>query len=388
MKSALIVTCFDSYSYDVRVKYVETVLKNLDYKTRVLTADFEHRNKCQYNVARDNITLIHVPRYAKNLSCKRMYSHFKFAQKIYKFLKNSHLDLIYVATPPNFLFYYLNKYKRAGGTAKIIFDVGDMWPETFPISNKKKRLIALFFKIWISIRNKNIKCADGIIYECDLFEKYLKKNTKNIYSSTIYLCKEDRLGGKIEIKNKGNIEILRFAYIGSINNIIDIDLIVKFLECVNRKKTCELTIIGGGENAEYLKSNCMNKGITVVDYGIVYDDNKKREILQECQFGFNIMKESVFVGATMKSLEYFYWGIALVNNIPADTTKILEKYRCGININTANCQEIANKICEMEGKEIIEICENARHVYECIFSKEVIINQLQKFFKEIISNIN
>ena len=90
----------------------------------------------------------------------------------------------------------------------------------------------------------------------------------------------------------------------------------------------------------------------------------------------------------MKSLEYFYWGIALVNNIPADTTKILEKYRCGININTANCQEIANKICEMEGKEIIEICENARHVYECIFSKEVIINQLQKFFKEIISNIN
>jgi hypothetical protein len=44
------------------------------------------------------------------------------------------------------------------------------------------------------------------------------------------------------------------------------------------------------------------------------------------------MKDSVCVGLTMKSIDYFQHGLPIINNIPADTTEIVEKYGVGLNV--------------------------------------------------------
>ena len=42
---------------------------------------------------------------------------------------------------------------------------------------------------------------------------------------------------------------------------------------------------------------------------IFLNKRKKQEILDQCQYGFNVMKDSVMVGLTMKSMDYMCGGI-------------------------------------------------------------------------------
>lgn len=372
---AVIVTPFDNYSYEVRIKYIEKYLKELGYECTIISSDFDHRNKKKYNNSRENLTLIHVPGYKKNLSFSRIYSHYYFSKKVYEKLKEIKPDFIYGSIPPNFLVKYISKYKRKNRNVKLYYEVGDLWPETLPISEKLKKICSPILGIWSKLRNKNIGYADGVIYECDLFKNLISKYHPKTKSKTIYLCKKDYFDNyQIEPTNSTDID---FAYIGSINNIIDIDLIVNFLDKLNANKNVKLHIIGDGENKEKLVSLCKLKKINCIDYGIVYDNAKKYEILKNCSFGFNIMKNSVVVGATMKSLEYFHWGLALINNISGDTKELVEKEKCGFNINSNNIDEIVEKLLQCD---IIDMKKNSRNVYEKLFSEKSLGDKFLEFW--------
>ena len=43
------------------------------------------------------------------------------------------------------------------------------------------------------------------------------------------------------------------------------------------------------------------------------------------------MKKSVCVGLTMKSIDYFEFGLPIINNIKGDTWNAVEEYGIGIN---------------------------------------------------------
>lgn len=382
MKSAVIVSLFDNYSYNVRIKYIECYLKEKGYVCTVISADFDHRNKQKYSTVRENLTLLHVPEYKKNLSINRIYSHYIFAKLVYKKLNELKPNLIYGSTPPNFLFKYINRIKQENPKVKLLYEVGDLWPETLPISGKLKVIASPFLSIWASLRNKGIGKADAIIFECDLFKQKLESYCPNTLKKKIYLCKEDYFSGRA-IKFVSSDKILKFAYIGSINNIIDINLIVSILEEVKREKPVLIKIIGSGEKKAKLLSLCKEKGIEYKDYGIIYDDQRKEKILADCNFGFNIMKNNVVVGATMKSLEYFHWGLALINNIPADTQKIVEQNCCGINIRQKSTKSVADYIIGLSTEQLLDMRICARKVYSQYFSEKVISEQ----FLEVLSFI-
>jgi len=84
----------------------------------------------------------------------------------------------------------------------------------------------------------------------------------------------------------------------------------------------------------------------------------------QCHFGINIMKESVCVGLTMKSMDYFEYGIPLLNNIKGDTWKIIEKY--GVGYNLKNPEDITWK----ELKDKVNMRQKVRKVGEKLFTIE------------------
>lgn len=380
MKQAVIVTPFDNYSYNVRVKYLEKYLTNRGYKCQVISSDFDHRKKCRYETHRTNLKLIHVPEYRRNVSLSRIYSHYKFAKSVFFELENIKPDLVYGSAPPNFLIKFIGKYKRKNICSKVIFEIGDMWPETLPLSGKKKEIISPILNVWASIRNKNLKYSDAIVYECDLFKQKLDRYHLNVHSDTIYLCKEDCYGQEERINDVNQLNI---AYVGSINNIIDIDCIIRILSGINKHRKVLFSIIGDGECKKELLANCQSNNISYIDYGILFDDNKKRDILKKCHFGLNIMKQSVRVGATMKSLEYFHWGLALINNIPADTQKIVDLYNCGVNIPLITADEIEKVtkiIVELSVEDIIRMKRESRIVFQKFFDEKAIEKKYEKLF--------
>jgi hypothetical protein len=110
-------------------------------------------------------------------------------------------------------------------------------------------------------------------------------------------------------------------------------LITSFLGEVNQKKKAVLHVIGNGEQKEKLLSEVKAAGVQVIDHGVVYDETKKQEIFDQSQFGLNLMVDTVFVGLTMKSLDYMSHDLPLINNIKGDTWKIVEEEQIGFNID-------------------------------------------------------
>ncbi len=86
----------------------------------------------------------------------------------------------------------------------------------------------------------------------------------------------------------------------------------------------------------------------------------------------------------MKSLEYFYWGLAVINNIPADSYKIIESNNCGYNLSYDNIKDVANQIASISEEDIIEMKNNSRSVYSKYFSKEIMNSHFTNFFNTVI----
>ena len=377
MKKAVIITPFDNYSYRVRIKYVERYLINRGYVVKVISSDFDHRNKTSYTEKRNNLELLHVPPYKKNLSYARIKSHVVFAKKVLGRLEKINPDLIYCSAPPNSLFKFTSQYKKRKPNVKLIYELGDLWPETLPLQGIIKKLAFPFLNVWATIRDKNIGFADGIIYECQMFSDVVSKKHPGVHSDVIYLCKEDYYKGNFSLSEISQ-DSLRFAYVGSINNIIDIDLIVDFMKQISKKREVELVVIGGGESANRLFTLCDESGVKYENHGIIYDEEKKHRILCSCHFGLNIMKKSVAVGATMKSLEYFQEGLIIINNIPYDSAMIIEMSNCGYNINKSSINEIVESIVNLSISNIREMRLRSRKVYCDLFSEEAVIEKLQQ----------
>lgn len=380
IRRAVIVTTFDNYSYNVRVKYIEHCLFLMRYDVTILSADFDHRNKCHYSAQRANLELLHVPEYTSNMSFKRMYSHYRFAHLVYNRLREIRPDFIYGSTPPNFLVKYLAKYKKQFHSVKLVYEIGDLWPETLPLSGKIKAVASPFLYIWRILRDRYINGGDGVICECDLFQKVIGKSVKLHNAQTIYLCKENCI---VNFAPKLIDGVLNFAYVGSINNIIDIDLIVDTLVLINKQRPVHFEIIGDGENAGVLFDKCEKAGIDYVNRGLVYDEQQKVSILSRCQFAFNIMKTSVMVGATMKSLEYFHSGLILINNIPADTAEIISKYGCGFNICKESVEIVSSEIAKLTAEDIVNMQKASRLVFVEKFDEKIITKQFKKYIESV-----
>lgn len=374
MKKAVIITTNDNYSYLVRIKYVERYLSEIGYEVKVISSDFDHRNKTLYSANRENLELLHVPPYKKNISFSRISSHRIFAKKAFTRLEEICPDLVYCSAPPNFLFKYVSQYKKKHNEVKLIYELGDLWPESLPLQDKLKKMASPVLNIWSNIRDKNIGYADGIIYECQMFSNIVSKANRDAKSEVIYLSKEDYYNGDFHLV-KIPKSPLRFAYVGSINNIIDIELIVEILKEVSQKTEAQLVIIGGGESADKLFQLCKESNVQYENHGIVYDEEEKHRVLSSCHFGLNIMKDGVAVGATMKSLEYFHEGLVLVNNIPADTQKIVKKYHCGFTVSRHDMQ--VDSLVNFDNQMRIQ----SRRVFEELFDEKAIRRKFMEFLK-------
>jgi len=382
-KKALIITAFINYDYNIRVKYLRNFLINKGYDVVILSSDFDHRKKTRLKCDIKNAVFITVPQYKTNMSLSRVYSHCYFSKNVFLKCKEIEPDLIYAITPPNYLFLYLKKYKYKNSTVKIICEIEDLWPESLPLNEFLKKFLKPIIALWSSIRNMNIKSADAIVFECDLFRKYLDKILlQNQLKKTIYLCKAD---------SYKNTEILmgdewRFLYLGSINNLIDINLIIKILKIANRIKASKLIIIGAGEKIAELVNKCNTISVDIIDYGIIYNDLYKQKIISKCHFALNIMKDTVFVGATMKSLEYFHFGVPVINNIPADTSKMIDDFACGFNI--INKDNFENELYDFLKRQDIDSIRrmhiNSRKVYEKYFSTDSFENSIKELIDELM----
>lgn len=374
-KKAYLISCSDHFGH--RLHTADACLKEMGYECVYITSNFDHFSKSEFKCDVEGCVQLPAKPYKSNLSISRILSHRSFAKSVFQYIEqqDSEPGAIVALLPPNFLAYYAAKYKKKHKNVKLFFDIFDLWPETFP-SGKVKKLLAPVFKIWANIRDKNLGAADFIFTECEMFRKKLGLLDKN--SKTLYLCAE-ALPFVVE-KAELLEEKIELCYLGSINNIISIPDICELIKKLAKKRPVTLHIIGAGEKQDEFVQSAKEAGATVEFYGAVYDEAKKHEIMSRCRFGLNIMKSSVCVGFTMKSLDYFRHGLPIINNIPADTEDLVKAKAVGVQLDEA-CDD---RLLEMTTEECLKMRENVAKIFDENFKRDVVVAKQSEILKRFI----
>ncbi len=374
-KLAILVSCFDYYTN--RVQMVDEYLQSQGYETRYITSDFHHTKKASYVCVLPSAIQLHVRPYQKNLSADRILSHREFARGIYGYLEKlpRQPDLIYAVPPPNFMAKYLAKYKKKHPQVKLVFDIFDLWPETFP-NGRTKKLLAPAFAIWGSLRDRALPAADRILTECDLFRQKLGLwEDPRAFTWHLLGCRPE-----LDLKAQLPEDRLNLCYLGAINNIIDIPGIAGLVSQIGKRKPVCVHIIGKGERQEEFVQALEEAGAQVQFHGAIFDAGQKLAIMARCHLGLNMMKDSVCVGLTMKSVDYWSFDLPLVNNLPADTANLICQYGAGVNVGP----EAVDTLCGLTNEDYYAMRRNVHTMYEECFAKDVIREKLQKALAGIL----
>ena len=337
MKRALFISCFDWYK--MRIEPIREILIKNGYEVNVLIADFDHIKKEKLEKKYKECTYIPVPSYNKNFSLKRIYSHIKFGSVVGRQIILLQPDFVYVLVPPNNIARYCSKYRLKNTKTILCLDIIDLWPESIPF---KYIANIPFIKIWKKWRNDCLTISDYTFTECNLYQKELSEYISADKVCTLYLFREQTqteiaIVNKIVSGFKNERNRIKFAYLGSMNNIIDIEGICSILEGLQHQGChTEIYAIGDGESAAEFKRRVEAIGCETYFYGTIYDECRIAEILTPCDYGLNMMKNSVKVGLTTKSVHYFSLGLPIINNLKGDTWDIVEKMKIGINVDS--CQ--------------------------------------------------
>lgn len=337
MKQALLISCFNWYK--TRLEPIRNILIDKGYKVTVLIADFDHIRKRTISVKYAECTYLPVPQYKSNISLQRIYSHLTFGKAVKKQLSTQQPDLVYVLVPPNNIAKYCAAYKNSHTHTKLILDIIDLWPESFPYGSNIKNIFP--FTIWKNWRSTCIKVADYVFTECDLYQEKLKGILPKSKTSTLHLFKEQteterKLVLDVIHKKETDTKTVKFAYLGSMNNILDTEGITNVIKAfLAQGYNTELHAIGKGESEERFKTAVEQTGCKTFFHGPIFDECAKIKILAPCDYAFNMMRNTVEVGLTIKSIDYLSYGLPLINNIKGDTWRFVEEQKIGVNINTS-----------------------------------------------------
>ena len=367
---AVCISCFNSFGIHAH-KFTE-YFTSLNYDVKYLIQDYDHVRKkyLPKNYPNTDVVNIHVPSYTSNLSPKRMFSHYIFSRKVYKFLCDFKPDIIYCMFPPNTLVKEVAKYKRKFG-AKIIFDWWDSWPESFPFKEGKRyALLKPFLNYWRNLRENYIQNADLLLsVSKDGLELLQKKYPNN----KCELLRPSRKAFNPEDLPKYDFskieQEISFCYLGNVNFITDLEFAEELFGKLTQHKKISIHIIGEGTNFDRFVEILKSKGVEVFTHGIVYDDKQKCEIFSKCQIGLSIPRKSVGSTMPLKVTEYIRAGMPLINTASGDIYDLIKEYNFGFN--ASNPDEIANKLLNITPQELQNMNNNCVENYKKVFNPDL-----------------
>lgn len=320
------INCFDTWEH--RVDLLLKILTEEGHDVQVLMSDYCHIKKTRRRERKENYRFFTAKPYQRNLSAGRLYSHMQLSRDIFGWVEEheKEIELLWVLAPPNSFVKDAGVIRQKYVHIRLIIDLMDLWPEAMPFGTVERLPV---FRAWRMLRDQNLRYADMVVTECSLYRHVLGERLRGMKTATLYLAREDK-----GYEPEWNLPEDRTAlcHLGSINHITDIAAIEKIIREISRKKPVVFHIIGDGERRVQLIDAAEAAGAEVVYHGLVYDRGEKKKIFDSCHYGLNIMKASVCVGLTMKSMDYFEFGLPVINNIKGDTWAIIEKYQCGVNL--------------------------------------------------------
>lgn len=372
-----------SDNYLPRAKVLADFYSAKQESTLILTPDFSHSHKTPIQDRQEGVLYLHHRPYQKNLSWQRIYGHIEFAKLARKTIEQIEPKRIHCLVPANSLAKQMDIYKKHHPKVELILDINDLWPESLPIPGFDYTPPAW---IWRMLRNRHLSRADYVFCECKLFADILRKQT-GIDADVLYWSRED---ANIEINPayqgplyKHSKPVLSVCYLGSVNNIIDLDYMKEFLSKLSLKVQVDLHLIANGAKKQEMIDR-LSPIVNVIDHGLVYDSAKKQEIFSICHFSLNLMKPTVCIGLSMKSLDYLEAGLPILNSLGGDLHRWIEENQCGINLDRENIDENVDQVLQLLND--LDSLQSMRNNARSLFCRKLSLEAFYAHLEDVLSS--
>ena len=259
--------------------------------------------------------------------------------------------------------------------SKIVIDIIDFWPESFPIRNKIfKNIFNISGGFYLKLlRYVGFKNANLILTQSKVF---LNTNLSSYQNKTRLIGLVKNHSFEIDIANTS--KTMTFCYIGNIGNIYDFESLIKILIHISRTQIVKLDLIGIGENLHYIIDLLNENNINYEYHGAIYDELEKSKIISTAWFGYNGYKDSTNVSISYKFVDYVSYYIPVINSANGDTWNVVEFDKLGINFNSNNIENLLSKLNSINYSDIIKIKSVVKNYYIDNYTLNCMYNQLDK----------
>ena len=338
----------------------------------------------------------------KNNGIERILNFFDYYINLKKYIKElknfEKPDIIYASSPHPLSLLIGIKISKSF-KIKCIGEVRDFWPEVFFLGGKLKEK-SIFGKILLRTERYLYKNVDSLIFLKEGDKEYIKEHKWNIeQGGDIDLNKIYYINNGVNLKEfDKNIELFKYEdkdlenkkfkiiYIGAVRKINNLQKIVEVADKLKQNSDIEFLIFGDGNEKEKLEIECKSKRITNIKFKgyvnkkyIPYILSKSNlNILNYSQNEYNWSRGN----SSNKLFEYMASGIPILSTIKTGYS-IIDKYKCGIELQNGTVEEFYKKILEiknMEKEKYLQMSLNARKAAE-EFSFEKLVLKLIEIFE-------
>lgn len=381
-----------SYHYFAEGPYRPRVLhealrQELQGEYQLLCSDWDHLRKARHMVGDDShLTWLRVPGYTKNLSASRVWSHVVFSWKLLFSSALWRANLVIVCVPPTLsaaVAIAVTKLRRR----PVVVDVIDLWPEALPASPRFKQMFMWSGGwLWAGARNVLLKFASLVLCHCRYFAPILQRSF-GARTKYMPLTQSDPSLFSLPSQRLPLSQECRILVLGSINHVLDSDSLLRLVASLVEKGSFArivLEVIGDGETKSDMlkKLQQQSPAVKVMDHGVLFDSQKKGEILARCHFGYNGYKNTTAIGITYKSIDFASAGLVFLNSVQGDLNDLVKEYGAGFNYRVGDEVTLATRLTQLSDQDWQAFSRGAKKMAQDLFHPE----RLRADLREIIAD--
>ena len=399
MKNIAIITQYVSMPGEKsngRFRYISNLLADANYKVELITTNFSHRDKKHRTYVEDiekriqyKFTMLDEPGYKKNISLKRFYSHYVFAQNLKKYLKTlEDIDCLYCAIPTLSAAKVVAKFAKKNNI-RFVIDIQDLWPEAFKMVFNVPLISDILFYPMKKVADYVYKSADDIVA---VSETYLNRALKinKIAKNKISIF----LGTDLDYFDKSHNEhemitfdnVFRIAYIGTLGNSYDIKCVIDAIKILKDKGIDNILfeVMGSGPLKIEFEKYAKQKGVNCEFTGrLNYEEMVG--YLCICDIAVNPIKKDSAASIINKVGDYAAAGIPVLNTQESiEYKKLVEDYQIGYNIENGNSEDLAEAIEYLYKNEDLrkKLGKNNRRLAEEKFDRKITYLKIKEIFEK------
>jgi len=346
------------------------------------------------------IILLETPKYGKNISLRRIWSHYIYARalKTEGGKCTEAPDILLASSVPLSVASTASALAKRFG-AKFIIDVQDLWPESFELilPARLRWLARILLSPLRLFANRIYAKADGITaISLTLLQRAVSvSKNKSKETMVLPLAVDIALFRKYESLVEEDIPIIKHnhdefwaTYAGTIGKAYDVRAILEAADVLaNSQLNIRFFIAGIGPDYDKMRNYASTRKLDNVTFTGLLNYGNVVHLLNQSDIGLVTYVTGLHGGFPNKVFDYLAAGLPIVNSAEEELGNLVRAERIGLQYEAGNVESLAKAIVELYNNpgERLDMGRRARKLAEERFDMNKEYPKFEEFLRRLAS---